>query len=41
MLTDRQLYAATVQIYGLGKGSNVPISSGSGMVAMIDGNVMY
>ena len=37
MLTDRQLYAATAQIYGLGKESNVPISSGSGMVARIDG----
>lgn len=37
MLTDRQLYAATAQIYGLGKDSNVPISSGSGMVAKIGG----
>jgi len=37
MLTDRQLYAATAQIYGLGKDSNAPISSGSGMVAKIDG----
>ena len=37
MVTDRQLYAATAQIYGLGKDSNVPILSGSGMVAKIGG----
>lgn len=37
MVTDSQLFAATAQIYGLGKESNVPISSGSGVVARIGG----
>lgn len=37
MATDLQLYAATAQIYGLGAESNVPISSGSGVVVRIGG----